>query len=60
MRSIYLGKSKSECPNCGGPKVIYPVGWTFIQLANGKSKENKPVYGCKDDWHKRTIRQGEV
>lgn len=46
VRSIYLGKPKVECPSCGGPKLSKPVGWTV---------GNEPVYGCKDEWHIRSI-----
>lgn len=45
MRSIYLGKASPKCPDCGGPKVIRPVGWTV---------GGEPVYGCKSEWHERT------
>ena len=52
MRTIYPNKFASKkCTSCGGPKVIYPVGWTL---------GDEPVYGCKDKWHVRTIRQGEL
>ncbi len=50
MRTIYLGK-KDECPSCGGPKVIYPVG---------KTVGGDFLYACKDPFHVRTIRQSEV
>lgn len=51
MRTIYPNKQRESCPSCGGPKVIYPVGWT---------KGEEPVYSCKDKWHTRTIRQSEL
>ena len=62
MRSIYLKNPRMSvaCPSCSGPKVAYPVGYTFIQLANGKSRKNEPVYSCKDKFHTRTIRRSEL
>ena len=45
MRSIYLGKKK-ECPSCGGPKDIYPVG----AYVNGF-----PIWACKNTWHRTMI-----
>ena len=53
MRSIYLKNVRNDprCQSCGGPKVIYPVGWTL---------SNSPVYGCKDKWHTRSIRQEDM
>jgi len=48
MRSIYLGlKKKLEkvlgCPSCGGPKTVKIVGQTL---------GGKPLYHCKDKWHR--------
>ena len=51
MRTIYLGKSKSKCPSCGGYKISYPIGWTM---------GGKPLYSCKDKFHTKTIRRSEV
>ena len=58
MRSIYLKNPRMsvECPSCGGPKVIYPVGFTM----GDKNTLSIPVYGCKSDWHTRGLRQSEI
>ena len=52
MRTIYPNKQANKsCPSCGGPQVQYPIGWTL---------GGEPVYSCKDSWHVKTIRQGEL